>query len=655
MSTPIGVGPRVQSGALSPTSSQGSQGSGPRSPKPSVFYAVVMHDFMAERPDELDAKAGDMISVVAQSNREWFVAKPIGRLGGPGLIPVSFVEVRDPATGGPIADVDGMIDRSEIPRVEEWKKATMDYKARSIPLGKIEDDVQVVNSQFQNMTMQSPVRENPPGGFSPTLQHQHAPSLVQQYPQNGHQQPTPPNGSGLFDEGTVDYARLEHVRPLPPGTLIRAEVSSFHQEEGDHHYRINATFQPDPPSISTSPFDSTPLMARELTLFRVYEDFYVFQIKLLEEFPLEAGRDPDHPHESPDEDDEEAARRRILPYMPGPQDDVDDVIADSRRGDLDVYLKELVALRNMGAVHILRCDLIRKFFAARDRDIENEVEMEPEDDYVMPNAADYGYYEREPETDRIPLHEYDMMHDDQPRTNGSNGSYMGVTELSSQNRPQHPYAQHGRRPSGSSTGGGQVDRSSAASSEWNTGGTYSGHPYGRDHHTSGNSSFGAASPGGVLRSPPVYQGRVGYNDHSNSKHGSTLDSPNLGSMPPMPRDDGRDSSANTSSFYSNPGQPPLNTTNPPISASNPNTAFVKIKIFHSSTDELIAIRVSPRVALQQLMDKVRERLGSDIEGIKYRDGQAGGGGGPGGWVDIFDDIDLKKWVASGDKLVLYAE
>jgi bud emergence protein 1 len=163
----------------------------------------------------------------------------------------------------------------------------------------------------------------------------------------------------------VDFDRLEHVRPLPTGTLIRAEVSSFHREDGDYHYRINATFRPDPPSSPTSPFDPAPLMARELTLFRVYEDFYVFQIKLLEAFPIEAGRDPDRPNEPPEEDDEEAARRRILPYMPGPQDDVDDVIADSRRGDLDVYLQELVcAAEYWGRVYstvrfgaeVLRCE-----------------------------------------------------------------------------------------------------------------------------------------------------------------------------------------------------------------------------------------------------------------------------------------------------------
>jgi bud emergence protein 1 len=64
-------------------------------------YGIVSYDFVAERPDELDAKEGEAIIVIAQSNPEWFVAKPITRLGGPGLIPVSFIEIRDMTTGKP--------------------------------------------------------------------------------------------------------------------------------------------------------------------------------------------------------------------------------------------------------------------------------------------------------------------------------------------------------------------------------------------------------------------------------------------------------------------------------------------------------------------------------------------------------------------------
>jgi bud emergence protein 1 len=58
------------------------------------LYGVVLYDFVAERPDELQANTGESIIVIAQSNQEWFVAKRTGRLGGPGLIPVSYVQIR---------------------------------------------------------------------------------------------------------------------------------------------------------------------------------------------------------------------------------------------------------------------------------------------------------------------------------------------------------------------------------------------------------------------------------------------------------------------------------------------------------------------------------------------------------------------------------
>lgn len=33
----------------------------------------MQYDFVAERPDELDAKKGELIIVMAQSNHEWWV------------------------------------------------------------------------------------------------------------------------------------------------------------------------------------------------------------------------------------------------------------------------------------------------------------------------------------------------------------------------------------------------------------------------------------------------------------------------------------------------------------------------------------------------------------------------------------------------------
>jgi bud emergence protein 1 len=103
-----------------------------------MVYGVVMYDFKAERPDELEAKAGEAIIVIAQSNPEWFVAKPITRLGGPGLIPVTFIEIRDMATNTPVGDSQEAVRRAGVPTVEEWKKMAADYKNGSIALGKLD-------------------------------------------------------------------------------------------------------------------------------------------------------------------------------------------------------------------------------------------------------------------------------------------------------------------------------------------------------------------------------------------------------------------------------------------------------------------------------------------------------------------------------------
>ncbi|KAK6356676.1 bud emergence protein 1 [Orbilia javanica] len=102
------------------------------------LYGVVVYDFNAERQDELQATAGEAIIVIAQSNAEWFLAKPIGRLGGPGLIPVSFIEIRDMATGRPVDDQEEAIARAQVPKVEEWKRQAANYKNSSISLGKFE-------------------------------------------------------------------------------------------------------------------------------------------------------------------------------------------------------------------------------------------------------------------------------------------------------------------------------------------------------------------------------------------------------------------------------------------------------------------------------------------------------------------------------------
>lgn len=294
-----------------------------------AFFAIVQYDFSAERPDELDAKAGEAISVVAQSNREWFVAKPIGRLGGPGLIPVSFVELREPQSGRKMteAEVNECMDKGTLPKVEVWKKAALEYKQSSIPLGVIDP--------------------TPPSAFSP----------VNVYPKRD---PRSETSGGLYDESLpLDPTTQQDEDILPPGLPVQAAIPSFHQESGDYWFRLDVRYQPDP----QGGFEGTAPQPITMVLYRNYDDFYAFQLDLLDTWPVEAGREKRDPNGPPLTEAD-----RILPYMPGPVDSVDEAVTVERRADLDIYVRELVALA-ISADYILRCDLVRRFFSQKPGDV----------------------------------------------------------------------------------------------------------------------------------------------------------------------------------------------------------------------------------------------------------------------------------------------
>lgn len=97
-----------------------------------------------------------------------------------------------------------------------------------------------------------------------------------------------------------------------------------------------------------------------------------------------------------------------------------------------------------------------------------------------------------------------------------------------------------------------------------------------------------------------------------------------------------------------------------MGTANLNVPFIKIKIFHRNTDDLIAIRVPPTVSHTQLLDKVRERLGSEVVNLRFR--EEVGSSAPSGahvvmaggarLVGVANDEDLERWIRSGARLVL---
>jgi bud emergence protein 1 len=596
--------------------------SSPKSPKSQVFYAVVLHDFVAERADELDAKRGDPISVVAQSNREWFVAKPIGRLGRPGLIPVTFVEVRDPATNQAIQDIDSLMDRGDLPKVEDWKRAMLNYKQNSITLGVIEDSSSrgVSNSPFMS---QQPLQPQPE-------------------PQKFTQNPYPVNQP---QQNIQPPARDPTPDCLPDGLLLSADVVSFHYEMDEYWFRIDAIFQPYPQTGSSS----LP-SAKQLVLFRVYNDFYDFQVALLDTFPREAGRKPPHP--------------RMLPYMPGPADHVDHEITATRRAELDDYLHKLCELNAAGAKYILEHRVVRTFLSLKPGDVENLVEPRVQE---MQALLGYNFTGQDKSGDYIdPLADNDDddggVRDTLARLRISEEEELAKSDASdyedegyapspqrrAYERIHHPYNQQSdprlpghstepRRPS--HTGESQHVTSL------------------RQHALAHNRDRSRTS---FNRTPSPFA--------SNSRSNSPL--PERSNQPLRNRfDEDRGSEYNhrlddypvtPSSVYSQPASltgrsrsgsvaAAANLNTPPISAANSQTAFIKIKIFDRVADDLIAIRVHPRVSHAELMDKVQSRLGGEVVQLRYRDSMSNG------FVDLHGDDSLRRWLAGTDKHVLYAD
>jgi bud emergence protein 1 len=244
-------------------------------------YGIVSYDFNAERPDELDAKEGEAIIVIAQSNPEWFVAKPITRLGGPGLIPVSFIEIRDMTTGQPVPDPIEAVRKAGIPRVEEWKKMAAEYKNTSIPLGTVS------SSQMQSMQQ---------GMERMSVNSTH---------QNGY-------GHERSASNNYTYQQQQAQNLYAP---VMASVPRYTFADEKFHFIVQCELS----------------NGTHWDLSRIYEDFYELQINLINAFPEEAGQVPGKP--------------RILPYMPGPVQFVTDNISEGRRANLDEYLRDLLRLQ----------------------------------------------------------------------------------------------------------------------------------------------------------------------------------------------------------------------------------------------------------------------------------------------------------------------
>ncbi|PWZ02007.1 hypothetical protein BCV70DRAFT_198289 [Testicularia cyperi] len=587
------------------------------------LYAVVKYDFAAERADELEAKAGESIIVIAQSNFEWFVAKPIGRLGGPGLIPVAFVEIRDLVTGRPIEDVQELIESGVVPKVEEWKKMTAEYKKNTIPLGRFDfpqSSQPSLDSPYANMAAAA-------SGSSSNAMLAGQPQqgrLSQQHFQPGHANhpslsslpvPTPPPKDDLYNStggplgaagavggyGESDPNAMDPMtqlppgmspgEPLPTGIITSATVDSFHYEQGDYWFRIQATHVAGPSASAPANAPSAPEgEERDLILYRLYEDFYEFQIALLDHFPAEAGRETDaNGH----------ASERILPLMPGPLDAVDDLITSQRRVDLDQYIVELCDLPE----YIMRSELVRLFFEPRPGDhctAHPPTRLHNEGDNVESNGLQYKEYGYLASGVADVNQRSSGLQQTQPLHGNGSAKFaedQTVGRTSTSSRVDDDLASRTRNVSLSSNSAGQATGARNST------------------HSSAALGSGSGSGGGAISTGRTSQSSSGHRKQSSFGPSSQ----------PLP------AGASTGS------------------GSAANVAYHRIKVARRNDKEnVIALRMPPSPTFAQLLEKVRERLGSDVSTFACQEKPEA----------IVNDVSLTGWLDdatdNGWKLMLYA-
>lgn len=194
----------------------------------STLHVVSLYKFKGERDDELDIEAGENLIVYAHYNYEWFIAKPIDRLGGLGLVPISYVKIINLLNSSAFkvdyhnskTDLIEILNNFKIPTIDEWKEQTRKYKDSIIKLN-------TLNQLNTNLL-----------------------------------------------EGNINYDVSKSQKHELSPHITEVSVNSYLLYYGRYQYLITAHF-----------FDG-----KIRYLYRYYQDFYNLQVSLLDSFPNESGK-----------------------------------------------------------------------------------------------------------------------------------------------------------------------------------------------------------------------------------------------------------------------------------------------------------------------------------------------------------------------------
>ena len=273
------------------------------------LFAISLFEFAAETPDELALLEGEQIMLISKVNEEWYLAKAMNRIAT-GLVPVSYVEVRDPKSGK-------ILETHEValPSIDEWKLQNKKFQEKAIPLGK---------RKIQSAPVISAIQQDKP------IEKQQNEKYMSM-PEEEKKKNKLMGSSPINEEESDEDSSMSQLDKL--GYILEAEVPSYLCNSGSQYEFIIHCRREN----------------GEFTLLREYEDFFNLHLNLLQGFPEAAGRNN---------------KKRIIPFLAGPVETVTKEVTERRVADLDVYIKELLAL----PLEISYSKQVKDFFQLRPTD-----------------------------------------------------------------------------------------------------------------------------------------------------------------------------------------------------------------------------------------------------------------------------------------------
>ncbi|KAJ1820202.1 bud emergence protein 1 [Coemansia sp. RSA 2675] len=311
--------------------------------------AVALYDFDAANSNELTLREGDIIMVVAQSTDDWIIAKPIQRGGPPGLVPASYVQMRDSASGAPITDLRAYLSRGNLRlrTATEWER-----KLQELRVSRSTASTASANSDVTTATAALIDRTG-----SPVSSH------------DGDHSPTPRSsvGSTLPAPGLALKKTRTRALTSSSSTSSIADRSSFRQPSkgrqpsgGSSQLQSSENFPPfhvdEVASVSVPTFickDGAYLFqislqfrsGDERNLYRGYDDFIYCRNQLHDLFPKET---------SPLKLARFSMHSSSMVYL-------NDVIAERRRSDIDEYVNGLLGMPE----DVMNCAVVQRLFGSR--------------------------------------------------------------------------------------------------------------------------------------------------------------------------------------------------------------------------------------------------------------------------------------------------